>query len=411
MVFGFILAILVGLSFYIALESFEENILDDILKSELKHFQEQIGDEQSQGKFHSSSTNIFVTHVNEQLSLPTHLRDLSAGIHEINYANQNYRIFVALKGDTRYIIQYNDTGIHYREQYLFRMLWVCCLAILMFAFAIGWNLAKQVIRPINQLSEQIITIRQSQKGSLDLSEFDNDGVGELANELSSYHRQLQELLNREKEFAYNVSHELRTPVTVISLAAQVLSEKSDLSVLDQERINRIQRAVTEVSELIDTFLMLAQIYDDKPNQSVLSCEVGEVIRNVIEQQRVWLGNKPIEVIFEENNPINLAAPVGVVNVLIANLIRNAFRYTESGMVIITLLGHQLKIKDTGVGIDPSLVNQLFKHHKKINAMGMERVALGLSIVKRICERYGWSVSLDSTKGPGSTFIVSFNSDS
>lgn len=408
LLFGTTLALTLGLSLVVALKSIEINILDDILHAELKHFQQQVKTARQLGLFHSRTTIIYVTPLNEISSLPGHVRDLSPGTHEVTYDNQDYRVLIEHIGDTRYTVQFNDTSIHQRERDFIQMIWWCSIATLVIALVIGWKLAQQVIRPITQLSNQIATIRNRKKGVLDLSEFDDDEIGNLAQELERYHNQLQSLLTREKEFACNVSHELRTPVTNISLAAELMTTKPGLSTVEQERIHRIQRAVGEMSELIETFLVLAQI-NDESIKSHYTFEMAPIIRQVIEQQRIWLGSKPIEVKFEEKGQLRLSAPSGVLSVLVANLVRNAFRYTERGTVLISLTSNQLTVMDTGVGMDLPTQRKIFKLYTKNSSSGMERIVLGLAIVQRICERYGWTVSFESTKGRGSKFTISFAS--
>jgi len=120
---------------------------------------------------------------------------------------------------------------------------------------------------------------------------------------------------------------------------------------------------------------------------------------------VWLGNKPVEVVVEENGPLAVSAPSGILSVLVANLVRNAFRYTERGSVVVTLGPDQFTVTDTGVGIDPGMQAQMFKGYAVYNPNNSDRVRLGLSIVQRICEHYNWTISVESTKGQGSRFTV------
>ncbi len=244
---------------------------------------------------------------------------------------------------------------------------------------------------------------------MDLSEFSDDEIGVLARKLKHYHEQLQHLLIREKEFASNVSHELRTPVTSIGLAAEVLATRTDLSTREYAQIQRVQRAVGEMTELIETFLILAQINSESTGYHN-ACEMGPIVHKVIEQQRVWLGDKPVEVIVEGNEHLKVSAPPGILSVLVANLVRNSFRYTDQGTITVSLASNQLIVIDTGVGIDIPTQAQIFKGYVKNSSDDANRVGLGLAIVQRICERYGWVVSFESTKGQGSRFTVLFTSE-
>lgn len=403
---GTVLTLLLGLSLVFALKAIESGILDDILYSELKQFQQQVDTSQRRGSSQSRSTiTVYASLPDEIKSVPGHLRDLSQGIHDVTHDGRDYRVLVEYIGDTRYTIKFDDTSIHKRERDFIRLVLLCSLAALLIAFIFGWRVAHYVISPIRRLAYQVMAFKNQPGESLDLSEFGDDEIGMLTRKLQHYHEQLQQLLIREKEFASNVSHELRTPVTSISMAAEVLATKADLSSFEYTRIQRIQRAAGEMSELIETFLVLAQI-NDEPTHGA-SCDMGTVARKVIEQQRVWLGNKPITVVLEENGQLVVAAPSGILSVLVANLIRNAFRYTERGAVTVSLALGRLTVTDTGVGIDTAVQAQIFKGHTVKSSGNAGRAGLGLSIVQRICERYGWTVSFESTKGQGSRFTVVF----
>lgn len=408
--FGAALILMLGLGLLIALKSFETNMLDDILHTELKEFRRQVESAQVLGFPRSRTTTfIYVTPLDEITNMPEHLRNLTQGTHDVEYNDRDYRVLVEHLGDTRYTVQLDETSVLEHQRNIAHLVLLCSIIALTVAFVVGWNVAHRVVQPITQLVNQIMAFKNQPGESLDLSKFGDDEIGVLAHELQHYHEQLQRLLNREKEFASNVSHELRTPVTSISLAAEVLATKPDLSAIELGRIQRIQRAVGEISELIETFLVLAQIKNESAKHHSVN-EMAPIVRKVIEQQRVWLGDKPIEVIIEEKGHLQVLAPSGILSVLVANLVRNAFRYTKRGTVTVSLTSNHLTVADTGVGIAASAQHEIFNSYAKNNLRDTERIKLGLSIVQRICERYGWTVSVESEEGQGSRFTVLFSSD-
>lgn len=408
LLFGTVLTLMFGLSLVVALKSIETSVLDDILYAELTELQLQIKNKTLIPEFSPSraTISIYTAPLNDITNMPAHVRDLSLGIHEVTHNNRDYRVLIAHLDNTRYAVQFDDTSIHKRERDFVRLVWLCSIATLIIAFIIGWGVAYRVIRPIRQLASQIKAFKNQPGESLDLSAFSDDEIGVLARKLQHYHEQLQQLLIREKEFASNASHELRTPVTSIGLAAEVLATRSNLSTKEHAQIQRVQRAVGEMSELIETFLILAQINDESPKYYD-SCNMEEIVHKVIEQQRVWLGIKPVEVQVAQNGQLNVSAPPGILSVLVANLVRNSFRHTERGLVTVSLATNQLTVKDTGVGIDKLTQAQIFKGYVKGNTGDTNRLGLGLAIVQRICERYGWTVSFESTEGQGTRFTVLF----
>jgi len=406
--FGVFLTLVLGLSLIVAFKTIVTSMLDDILYAELKHFRQQMPNMLNPGHFRSRTTTIYISLVNEKdYNLPEHVRDLDQGIYDLTNNDRDYRVLVEDIGGVRYVVKFDDTNIHELEKEFIILVWMCSLVVLMFALVIGWRIARGVVQPIKQLVDQVIAFKNKLNKSVQLSGFDDDEIGELAHELQHYHDQLRFLLIREKEFASSVSHELRTPITTISLAVEILSSNGNLSNRERERIRRIQRGINEMVELIETFLVLARI-NNEADEDCHPRKLGPIARKVIEQQRIWLGNKPVEVKVVEKVPLEVSAPLGILDVLVANLVRNAFKYTERGRIRISLTPGRITIADTGVGMDAHTQAQIFKCHVKKDTCDPDRVGLGLMIVYRICERYGWRVSFESIKNQGSEFTVWFS---
>ncbi len=91
--------------------------------------------------------------------------------------------------------------------------------------------------------------------------------------------------------------------------------------------------------------------------------------------------------------------------MIANLIRNSFTYTERGDIRVRLDEHSLSVTDTGLGIPHAALDKVFQRLYK--GAHSEGAGIGLSLVKKICDRYGWSISLDSIEGQGTLAVLQF----
>jgi len=90
--------------------------------------------------------------------------------------------------------------------------------------------------------------------------------------------------------------------------------------------------------------------------------------------------------------------------VIANLIRNAISYTEHGHIAICLDERGVSVKDTGIGIPKEQIQRIFDRYY-VGTAGGE--GIGLSLVKRICGRYGWNIDIDSQEGSGTLIRLSF----
>lgn len=96
----------------------------------------------------------------------------------------------------------------------------------------------------------------------------------------------------------------------------------------------------------------------------------------------------------------------ILYIAITNLIRNAFQFTSQGLVRITLEESRFSIKDTGTGIDKDQIQAVVKPHVK--AEKSHGFGLGLSIVSRLCDRFGWELVIDSGVEKGTDVTIYWN---
>ncbi len=107
------------------------------------------------------------------------------------------------------------------------------------------------------------------------------------------------------------------------------------------------------------------------------------------------------------NPTEVFMPKTSSHRLIDNLLSNAIKYSDVGdSIFITLKDHVLRVKDTGIGIDKKVQDDIFKrYHRENDERG--GFGIGLNIVLSICKQYKIKLDLESKKGKGSTFILTF----
>jgi signal transduction histidine kinase len=111
---------------------------------------------------------------------------------------------------------------------------------------------------------------------------------------------------------------------------------------------------------------------------------------------------------EIEEPLATAAPSSVVAVALSNLIGNAFKYTQAGQVIVSVGHGRVSVEDTGPGIKAEDAEKLFERGVRGTTIGMGG-GLGLAIVRRLCELYGWKVSLAPRPQGGATATITFDS--
>ena len=228
-------------------------------------------------------------------------------------------------------------------------------------------------------------------------------VAALAHAFRNLALRLQAFVERERNFTRDASHELRTPLTIIKVAADVLADEADLSAFAQRSLTRIRRSVREIEALIETFLVLARESDTGlPVEDFL---INDVVREEVERYRELLGNKPVELTMEEGERLALHAPPRVCAVVVGNLIRNACLYTERGSILVRIECGGVRVVDTGWGMDAETLERAFQPFQYGNRGDVR--GIGLAIVRRIADRFGWPVELDSAAGQGTRAFLRF----
>ncbi|MDE2280495.1 MAG: HAMP domain-containing histidine kinase, partial [Xanthomonadaceae bacterium] len=122
-------------------------------------------------------------------------------------------------------------------------------------------------------------------------------------------------------------------------------------------------------------------------------EVAKVAADVIESQRPQVRGKPLEIELEAREPLSVNAPASVLSVALTNLIGNAIKYTLEGTVRVEVGAGRIEVIDTGPGIKPEDAERLFQRGVRGEGAGGSGAGLGLAIVRRLCELYGWEVSM------------------
>ena len=271
------------------------------------------------------------------------------------------------------------------------------LAAIYISAWIGFWLSKTIAAPVRQLADSVKRRSTDSTGTL-APDYADDEIGALARAVDGYETRIRGLMEREREFTDRASHELRTPVTVITGATELLLEDRELSPAAKARVERIRRAALDMAELVETFLLLARErgeVDAPGSEEAPATAFSTLVRRVLEQQRVWLNGKRVELVLEIDADPPCPGPQRLLAIVVANLVRNACQYTERGMVHVRVRADGLDVSDTGPGLQPQDGGDMPPGTRRGAGSG-----LGLPLVKSLCERGGWSVRWSAHPGGG-----------
>ena len=399
--FGAGLSILFSTAVYLSIQEIGHRLMDQMLVGEtFEHASEQVFEPPNT----TSIRGYILSEEQTSKNIPAEIRNLLPGNYNVHIGKTDYRILVSDMGDARYFMLFNTASQHHQESKFFNYMVFFAIFMIITSSLGGVLLANRVTSSVTRLARQV---GQAKPGDTELSLVEltsNDEVGELARAFDRYLSRLRKFIERENYFTADVSHELRTPLAIMQGTVEVMEQDETLSAKQQERIERIRRAAQDMTDLTGALLLMArehQLSADEPPS-----HIAEVTLSCVERHRHLIGDRPIRMDVELAADPSLVVERPLLEIVIGNLIRNALFNTKSGVVLIRLEAERLIVRDTGVGMRPEeLARALERYYKGTLSAG---AGVGLSLVKRICDRYDWRISLNSQEGQGTTAQIDFS---
>ena len=211
-------------------------------------------------------------------------------------------------------------------------------------------------------------------------------------------------MQRDREFNADVSHELRTPLAVIRGAVELLLTRPDVDDKTRARLQRIQRAEQQCTDLISALLLLS-----RNERGHGAADVGRIAEQLLDAHRAQIGGKPLHLKLEGQRGLVVDAPEAAVAVALGNLIGNAVKYTAQGDVVVHLMRDAVQVSDSGPGLTPEDAARLFERgYRGTHAEHSQGGGIGLSIVRRLCDLYGWNVRVVPGDERGVVATLSFS---
>jgi signal transduction histidine kinase len=233
----------------------------------------------------------------------------------------------------------------------------------------------------------------------------SDEVRKLSKALTGLSERVSDFVRRERNFTRDASHELRTPLTVIRVASDLMLADPETSPRAKRSLARVQQAGRDMESVIEAFLILAREADVAPQSEEF--EVRDIVASEVERIRPMLTGRPVEVLFHDEGGPRLVAPPHVLRVMVGNLLSNAVRFTGSGQIEVRVMPDRVVIRDSGIGMSPEVLAKAFDPFFRAEFAESDGKGMGLSIVRRLGERFGWPVSLASEPGQGTTAVIRF----
>lgn len=237
--------------------------------------------------------------------------------------------------------------------------------------------------------------------------------------LEDANRNLKAASEAKSLFLANMSHEFRTPLnSILGFTRRLIrSASANLSSKQIDALETIERNGLHLLGVINDLLDIARIESGKVDVSLEAVDIKTLLADVIQNAQEINKNELVEISLR-NSAVNTHIETDPVKLrqILTNLVSNALKYTNRGSVTLDVATSELngkpymvlKVIDTGIGIPNEKLPQLFERFNRLgldNNSKIEGAGLGLTICKGFVELLKGEISVESTLGAGSTFIV------
>lgn len=240
------------------------------------------------------------------------------------------------------------------------------------------------------------------------------GTAKDVTERKRTEQELRESDRRKDEFIAVLAHELRNPLAPLINAVQLLRRAPNDVVAQDQALAILERQTMSIARLVDDLMEMARITSGRLQLQLERVSFADVVERAVEivsplidQRRHRLSvTLPLQ-------PIHVYVDAARLQQILVNLLNNAAKYTDEGGRIDLIVTAQdelavLRVRDTGIGIEPELMPRLFQPFTQ-SPYSVSRsrggLGIGLSLVRRLVELHGGTVEARSELGAGSEFTV------
>ena len=281
-----------------------------------------------------------------------------------------------------------------------RAIWVTA-PILMLLLAIDWLIFRRAVRPLVQASDQAGRISPT-RIDIRLPESDiPDEVRPLVLAVNKAFDRLEEGLRRERNFTADAAHELRTPLAVLRsrIETAIPPEAAQPLLRDVDGMSRVVSQMLDAAEL-DTLVLDT---GERVDLRAICAEVVESIAPLAFKQEKSIG------LIGVDGPVWIYGNAEMVHRAVRNLVENALNHTPAETDVEVDVGEDASVSvlDHGRGIAPADRERIFERFWRGSGKKSGGAGLGLSIVKRIVETHGGSLTVKERPAGGTAFTLKF----
>lgn len=394
-----IVLLLGGLCYYFILRFVLVNQLDKDLKVEEQEIQDYV----RQNKSLPEPANYKDQNI---IFEPTAQASTKRNIESVDFFNNAEDEYVASRQLVFYIsiadknFKVSITKSQQETEDLIKLIVMITLSIVVLLLVVLFIINRFVLNklwlPFNNTLNELKQFSVNNKSTVSLVESDIYEFRELNNAVNAMSNQVLKDYDALKSFTENASHEIQTPLAIVKSKLELLIQADNFTETQMQDIQTINEAINRLSKLNQSLLLLTKI-DNQQFQDIEEVDIGIIITRHLNNYEELIAAKQISLIKNIGLKSIVLMNETMGEVLISNLITNAIKHNiEKGKIEIVLTHNQLTVSNTGSSLNTG-THELFERFKK-DTVNADSLGLGLSIVKKIGERYDFKVDYGFLNG-------------
>lgn len=323
-----------------------------------------------------------------------------------HYANSTTRIVVITAA-------YDEDGKN-KIGTLSNILWFSFLAGIIIAFVGGYFFSDRLLRPIKAIADDVNEISAQNFARRISTGMVKDEWHYLSETLNQLLNRLQDSFETQRRFVSNASHELSTPLTAISSQLEVSLQKNREAMQYRSVMESVYQDVRHLSKLTQTLLEFAQASGDPGGLNIMPVRMDEILMSLPAEMKKSNPEYLVVLSFNdmpaEEQKLIVFGNAELLFTAIKNIVSNACKYSDDHKAIIKLLAEDevitISIIDKGMGIPEPELKYIFQPFYRVNTTSHQSgFGLGLSLAYRIIKLHKGNITVSSTPGQGTEFVM------
>ena len=319
----------------------------------------------------------------------------------------NGRVFTVQMGLP--IDQVNQTLVLFRGYLL-----MLAPLLLLAAASGGFWLSRKALSPVDAITRTARTINATNLSDRLERLTTGDELQRLSDTLNEMLGRIEHAFIRVTQFTADASHELRTPISLIRTEAEIALRRSRGDAEYREALRHILLEAERTSALVEELLSLARADSGRETLRISSVDLSTIVREVSEQWRELMAARNLTFTCDvTDEEIAVLGDRNALQRLLTVLLDNAAKYTPAPGTVelhLELKGElaAIRVSDSGIGIaleDQPKIFDRFYRADKARSRNLEGAGIGLAIAQWIVQQHKGSITVQSSPGKGSTFLV------